>query len=200
MQDIELELRGECTETFDELKRQLDALATGVEETRVMAMFFGKMDGQGVDIRCRVTNGVGEVVTKIGDYHAHDRREVSVDVTREQVVGFAKMFSAMGFSNAKVGTRKIWKYVVDDIEVSLVRGVSGLGYVEFEKLVERENIEQARPLLEGLAERVGVVLWATGEEYYAFCQRLTDGEDWRFTGSEEDVVRLKSELGLISKK
>lgn len=200
MQDIELELRGECTETFDELKRRLDALAMGKEETRVMAMFFGEVEGQGVDIRCRVTNGVGEVVTKIGDYHAHDRREVSVDVTREQVVGFAKMFSAMGFSNAKVGTRKTWKYLIDGIDVSLVRGLSGLGYVEFEKLVAREEIERERPLLEALAERVGVVLWTTGEEYYVFCQRLTHDEDWRFTGSKEDVTRLESEIGFISKK
>ena len=194
MPDIELELRGECTNTFDDLKARLDVLAKGRHERRVMVMFFGEVAGKGVDIRCRVTNGVGEIVAKMGEYHAHDRREVSVSASAEQVVGFAKMFAAMGFSNAKVGTREMWKYEIDGIEVALVRGMSGLAYIEFEKIVLPDRVDEERPSLESLAERLEVTLWKTGEEYYAFCKRLTDDEDWKFSGSEEDVVKFEKSM------
>jgi len=194
MNNIELELRGECTTSFDELKRKLDALGEGRHERRTMVMFFGEVAGRGVDIRCRVTNGEAEVVAKMGEYHAHDRQEVSVDVGVEQVAEFARLFSAMGFVNAKVGARESFEYHIDDVDVSLVRGVSGLGYIEFERIISDSEIELERPKLEALAHKLDVKLWTTGEEYYAFCKRLTDEEDWKFTGSEADMVRLHNEL------
>ena len=158
-------------------------------------MFFGEVAGKGVDIRCRITNGEAEVVVKIGEYYAHDRREAAVAVSLDQMVEFAKMFSAMGFANAKVGKRESFEYHVDGVDVSLVRGMSGLGYIEFERVVASEReIEAERPKLEALAHKLGVKLWTTGEEYYAFCKRLTDDEDWRFTGSEEDMTRLKQQI------
>ncbi len=194
MRDIELELRGECTKTFDELKARLDALGSGRYEVRTMVMFFGEVAGRGVDLRCRVTNGDAEVVVKVGEYHAHNRRETSVEVNTEQMIGFARIFAAMGFENAKVGTRESFEYATDGMDVSLVRGMSGLAYIEFEKLVSGDEVDRERPLLEALARKLGVRLWTTGEEYYAFCKRLTDDEDWRFTGSSADVARLKEQI------
>lgn len=197
MQNIELELRGECTKEFDELKARLDALGEGRREVRTMVMFFGEVEDSGVDIRCRVTNGKAEVVVKVGDYHAHDRREVAVAVTLEQMMDFARMFAAMGFSNAKVGTRESFEYAIDGVDVSLVRGMSGLAYIEFERMVAlADEIEDELPKLEALAGKLGVRLWTTGEEYYAFCKRLTDDEDWQFTGSKEDMARLKNQIAL----
>lgn len=195
MLNIELELRGECTDDFDELKMRLDALGSGRCEVRTMVMFFGEVEDSGVDVRCRVTNGKAEVVVKVGDYHAHDRREVAVAVTLEQMTDFARLFSIMGFHNAKVGTRESWEYQVEGVDVSLVHGMSGLSYIEFERMVESaDEIEAERPKLEALAHKLGVSLWTTGEAYYAFCKRLTDDEDWRFTGSEEDMARLKNQI------
>lgn len=195
MQNIELELRGECTKEFDALKTKLDALGSGRCEVRTMVMFFGEVEDSGVDIRCRVTNGKAEVVVKVGAYHAHDRMEVATDVTVKQMIAFARMFAAMGFSNAKVGTRASFEYAINGVDVSLVRGMSGLGYIELERMVASAGeIEAERPKLEVLAHKLGVKLWTTGEEYYAFCKRLTDDEDWRFTGSEEDMARLKNQI------
>lgn len=204
MANIELELRGECTDDFEALKARLDALAEPCHEMRTMVMFFGEVAGEGVDIRCRVTNGKAEVVTKVGDYHAHDRREIAVDVTVEQVVAFAKLFAVMGFTsksgsapgknNAKVGTRESWEYQIDGVDVSLVRGMSGKAYVEFERLVDLEGLEGQKQELEALAHKLEVNLWTTGEEYYAFCRHFTELEDWKFTGSDKDMVRLKQEI------
>src|SRR3989338_5399555 len=200
MSHIELELRGECTETFDDLKRTLDALAKPRREVRTMVMFFGEVSGGGVDVRCRVTNGKGEVVVKVGDYHAHDRLEASVDVSVDQVVQFARLFALIGFTtqggarvnkkSSKVGTRESWEYHIDGIDVSLVRGMSGLAYIEFERRVTEQQVEEEKTRLEALSAKLNVDLWTTGEQFYAFCNRLTTDEDWEFTGSEEDVARL----------
>ena len=212
MPNIELEIRGECTDEFESLKKKLDELGEGRYETRTMAMFFGEVDGKGVDVRCRVTNsdaGVGaggkaEVVTKVGDYHAHDRKEIGIEVSVEQVVEFARMFALMGFvskggsctnkKSSKVGSRESWEYNIDGIDVSLVRGKSGLAYIEFEKIVSEGEVDEERGKLETLAEKLGVRLWTTGEQFYAFCNQFTTGEDWEFTGSDEDVERLKKEI------
>ncbi|MBI2484639.1 hypothetical protein HYW18_00570 [Candidatus Uhrbacteria bacterium] len=197
---IELELRGECTTNYDALKARLDKAAvdagtTPMEKRRTSVMCFGKMGEKKVDVRCRITNGEAEVVAKIGAFHAHDRTEVCEKVSLDQMVGFAKIFAAMDFSLVKVGTRFQTHYVVDGIDVTLAKGQSGLAYVEFEKMVENKNdLEKEQKLLETLATTLGVVLWKTGDEYYTFCDRLTNEEDWAFTGSRADEQRLLDQI------
>lgn len=197
---IELELRGECTDTYDELKKKLDAAAEkervpSVVERRTFVAFFGTVGEQGIDIRCRVTNGEAEVVAKVGAFHAHDRIEVSQNVSLEQMIGFAKMFVAMGFADTKVCFRHQVHYRIADVDVALVRSQSGLAYVELERQVsDAKELDVEKVKLEILAKQLGITLWKTGEEFYAFCRRLTVKDDWQFVGSNEDITRLYRQI------
>jgi adenylate cyclase class IV len=158
-------------------------------------MCFGSMGEKKVDIRCRITSGKAEVVAKIGAFHAHDRTEVTQEVSQDQMMGFARIFAAMDFSHVKVGTRFQIHYHIDGVEVTLARGQSALAYAEFE--VEAEygsQLEEEKKKLEDLAASLGVSLWKTGEEFYAFCDRLTNEEDWEFTSSDADMARLREQI------
>lgn len=197
---IELELRGECTNTYDELKSKLDAAAEKegtmpVVERRTFAAFFGEIGEKKIDVRCRVTNGKAEVVAKIGAFHAHDRTEIAQDVSLEQMIGFAKMFAAMGFANAKACFRHQVHYCIADADIVLVRSQSGLAYVELERQVsEAKELDTEKVKLETLAEQLGITLWKTGEEFYAFCKRLSVEDDWQFIGSGDDITRLRRQI------
>lgn len=194
---IELELRGECTQQYDGLKQRLAEASTTPpkEKRRVSVMCFGTMGEKNIDIRCRITNGNAEVVGKMGDFHAHNRTEVSQEVSLEQMIGLAKLFAAMDFKRVKVGTRIQVQYTIDDVVVDVARSNSGLAYIELERMVAHEDdVQKEKSALEELAKKLGVTLWEDGEAFQTFCARLTNEDDWIFTGSDEDCTRLLAEI------
>ena len=202
---IELELRAELR------PNQCDAVAAAlvregflVRETarRTMLMSFGRIgriaedEDQGVsetDIRCRITNGNAEVVVKIGGVHAHDRKEISTPISAEALPAFARVIAALNMCH-KVGSRTTHNYVRGEIIASIVSSPSGLAYLELEKMSDEAHAEQDRNELTALAELLGVTLMPGREAFIDFCNRLTQQDDWRFQGSEEDVTRFMQEI------
>jgi hypothetical protein len=200
--DIEVELRGEIRAgDIPALGRRLKAKGFKLEKRyrRTMAMSFGYVQGRGekratgkpqwADLRCRITNGKAEIMCKIGEGAAHNRREISVPVSKSDFLRFAEMFGSMGFFT-KVGTREGITYRKGKTQVALVKSPSGLAYVELEIMSDRAHEEKDVATLRTLAQELELTLMPGEKEFFAFCDRLTKQDDWLFKSTPADIKRL----------
>lgn len=202
---IELEVRAE-------IREEESALVTAAllergfvvknEARRTMLMSFGQIgriaedDHQEMietDIRCRITNGDAEVVVKLGSVHAHDRKEISTPIPGEALPAFARVIGALNMFH-KVGSRITKNYTRGEIIASVVSSRSGLSYLELEKISDEAHAEADRAELVALAKELGVVLIPGREAFLDLCARLTERDDWRFQGSEEEIERFMTEI------
>ena len=204
---IELEIRGEISPTaIPELRKKL--LKRGFKSIsttrRTMVMSFGTVAARGlnwdekkqdeIDVRCRITNGKAEVVTKIGRTSAANRIEVSVPVSLEEMFRFSQLFGAMPLFT-KAGSRQTENFKKGTITVSLVSSIpSKLSYIEIERMTTREKEEADLVVLRDLAKDLSIDLWETHQQYIDFCSLLTKQDDWAFEGTKEDIKRLKGDI------
>lgn len=201
---IELEVRAEILPTDrEQVARALERLGFVQKNStrRTMLMSFGRIsriaedEDQGTaetDIRCRVTNGSAEVVVKIGGVHAHDRKEISTSIEVDVLPAFARVIGALNMFH-KVGSRITTNYTRGEIVASIVASPSGIAYLELEKMSDETRAEQDRAELETLAHELKVTLLPGREAFIDLCNRLTEQDDWRFSGSEEEIVRFLEE-------
>lgn len=204
---IELEIRGEISpKELLALRKKLLGLGYKPSSTtrRTMVMSFGTVSASGlhwdekkkdeIDVRCRVTNGSAEVVAKIGRTSAHNRVEVSVPVSVEEMLKFAQLFGAMPLFT-KAGSRHTENFKKGTITVSLVSSIpSKLAYIEIERMTTRAKEAADLVVLRALAKELGVTLWETHQQYLDFCNVLTKKDDWEFGGSAADVKKLKADI------
>lgn len=206
---IELEIRGEVhASDIPALEQRLRRNRfTRLDTTRrTSVMSFGTVIGQGhhggthakerVDIRSRITNGHAEIVTKIGKADAHNRREIGHDADLEDMISFAQMFAAMGFFT-KVGSRNTVNYTRKKITISIVTSVSGLAYVEIEKMSDPEHEERDHAELRQLSKTLEIPIWPTHKAFVGFCDKIMKQDDWMFSGSTQDAKRLRAEIRKI---
>ncbi|MBP6945303.1 hypothetical protein KBD61_03490 [Patescibacteria group bacterium] len=203
---IELELRGELTSPQKDRVREAllkQGFAKKNETHRTMLMSFGIVGRiaedtdiaapQETDIRCRITNGQAEIVVKLGGVHAHDRREISTPVSPETLAQFARVIGSLNMLH-KVGSRFTENFVRDDITASIVSSKSGLAYLELEKMSDELHLKKDQQELNELAKTLDIPLWPDREAFIEFCTRLTNQDDWRFYGTEEDVRKFLLEI------
>lgn len=204
--NIELEVRGEIrAKDIPSIEHRLKTLGYTLTSTtrRTSIMSFGTIDAAGknwrtgkkdeVDVRCRITNGKAEVVTKIGRTSAANRVEISVPTSLQDMVAFSRLFAAMPFFT-KVGSKATKNYQKDPITISLVTSPSGLAYIEIEKMTDRAHEKEEERQLRQLAKDLGVTLWTTHGQFVTFCDRLTKRDDWAFHGTTADLKRLQREI------
>lgn len=204
---VELEIRGEIKPTeITILRQRLKKLGFKATTTtrRTSVMSFGTASASGlgwnhkkkdeVDVRCRMTNGQAEVVTKIGRTSAANRIEVSVPVSKEDLLRFARLFGAMPLFT-KVGSRVTENFEKDDVTVSLVSSIpSLLSYIEIERMTTREKEAGDLKILQAIAKDLYVTLWRTHKQFIDFCARLTKEDDWEFAGTDADLKRLEQDI------
>jgi hypothetical protein len=207
--NIELEIRGEVTKReIPALKKRILALGFTHDSStrRTSIMSFGHVipnperkviEERFVDIRCRITNGIMELVEKLGPLNAHNRKEISVPIkTLDDLFALGKFFGAMPFWS-KVGSRLNDNFINGKICITLTQSVSGYAYIEIEKITDRAHEERDHVILKKIADELGILLWKTKEELCTFCDRLDQIEDWRFYGTDADIKRLKKEIKKI---
>ena len=197
-------LRGEIRPDFPRIRKQLSVLGfrRANATRRLSVMFFGVVHGyrkggntggkEHVDLRCRITNGDAEIVTKVGK-DVTSRLEIRRAVSHEDLVAFSQMFAAMGFFG-KVGSKLTENFQHGSILISLVQSPSGLAYIELEKMTDQNNERKDRKELVRVARAIDVRIWKSQKEFRAFCDQLTTQDDWKYCGSPADVKRLKREI------
>lgn len=196
--NIEIELRAEIS------LKQIDGLLDHLKEKnkllsqtkRLSVMFLGNVNQTNFDIRVRMSSdGNAELVIKKGDFHAHDRVELSQKITKDQFIGIIKIFSLFGFQS-KITERENFVFdLEDDITIVLVKAGS-IAYVEVEKMSDNKNTDVVRKRLLKIIEDLQLKSINNGGEFNELCNRLTKYSDWIFNGSTSDIEKLKKMMVL----
>jgi len=194
--NIELELRAEVSlNQFEKLLADLNKKNNLLSHTkRLSVMFLGPVGKSKFDIRVRIdSNGKSELVVKKGDYHAHDRMEISQEISKNQFMGTVKIFSMLNLQS-KVTERENFLFNMgNDITMVLVKAGS-IAYVEIEKMSHEKNIDENKADLLSIIDGFKLKLINNGEEFNELCDRLTKFSDWVFDGSAESINKLEGML------
>jgi hypothetical protein len=196
IKNIELELRAEVSlDYFQELLSDLEK--NTVKKTfskRLSVMFLGNVNESNFDIRVRInSNGEAELVLKKGDFHVHDRIEVSQNIEKDQFLGLVDVFSLLKFK-AKVTERENFDFDLGNgITLVLVRADS-IAYIEIEKMSHKEDLEKNRTELLKILKKLKLKPIEDDEEFHELCHRLTKYSDWKLDCSQKARDRLESML------
>ncbi len=148
--NIEIEIRGPLSkEQFDNMILFLDKKGKKLtEKNRVLIDYSTFLEG-GVekrkkDIRLRVTNGVPEIIVKLGEWGGTDqRKELSVLTNSNSFDTLVEIFGELGFVKGMLCVRKSKVYEYKGVEFALVEVPNHSYYYEAEKMAyENESAEQ----------------------------------------------------------
>jgi len=158
--NIEIEIRGPLSkEKFDNLVKLFeDKGKKAMEKERIMIDYStflkGGVRNRKKDIRLRVTNGIPEIIVKIGRWGgAEQRKELSVLAKQGEFDTLVEIFGEIGFIKGMLGVRKSKVYVYKEIEFALVEVPGHSYYYEAEKMAHSK--EKADKILKEMTEICG---------------------------------------------
>lgn len=150
--NIEIEIRGPLSKgEFDNLVKLFEVKGKKTsEKDRVLIDYSTFLEG-GVekrkkDIRLRVTNGIPEIIVKVGEWGENEqRKELSAFTKPGEFDTLVEIFGELGFSKGMLCVRKSKVYVYKDIEFALVEVPGHSYYYEAEKMAN--NTENGDELI-----------------------------------------------------
>src|SRR3990167_4265651 len=144
--NIEIEIRGPLTkEKFDNLVCLFDARAKKItEKDRVSIDYYtfleGGVENRHKDIRLRVTNGIPEIIVKVGEWGgAEQRKELSAFTKEGEFDTLVEIFGTLGFCKGMLCVRKSKVYEYEGIEFALVEVPGHSYYYEAEKMAHEKE-------------------------------------------------------------
>lgn len=148
--NIEIEIRGPLSKRrFYDLVHFFDKEGKKItEKNRVLIDYStfleGGVENRKKDIRLRVTNGVPEIIVKIGEWGGTDqRKELSVLTNPNSFDALVEIFGELGFTKGMLCVRKSKVYEYKRVEFALVEVPNHSFYYEAEKMAhENESAEQ----------------------------------------------------------
>lgn len=152
---IEVEIRGPLSkEKFESLKSFFESKGKKItDKNRVLIDYSTFLEGgiknRQKDIRLRVTNGIPEIIVKIGAWGGTEhRKELSVFTKPGEFDTLVEIFAALGFSKGALCVRKSKVYEYKDIEFALVEVPGHSYYYEAEKMASEK--EDADSIISGI--------------------------------------------------
>lgn len=144
--NIEVEVRGPLSkEEFQNLIIFFETKTIKIcDKDRVLLDYSTFLDDEiesrKKDIRLRVTNGVPEIIVKLGEWgEKEQRKELSVFAKSGEFDTLVEIFGELGFSKAMLCERKSKVYKYKGIEFALVEVPNHSYYFEAEKMATNEN-------------------------------------------------------------
>ncbi|PIU76359.1 hypothetical protein COX95_02685 [bacterium CG_4_10_14_0_2_um_filter_33_32] len=164
-ENIEVELRGPLSkEKFLELENFFKNNGNfKSNKERVLIDYSTFLPEEGIekrqkDIRLRVTNGVPEIVVKLGNWGGDENREeISVLAKEGNFDNLVKIFGILGLQKGMLCVRKSKVYDYQEIEFALVEVPDHSFYFEAEKVISREDdIENTRKEIREVCHGLGL--------------------------------------------
>lgn len=148
--NIEIEIRGPLSkEKFNSLVGFFDKEGKKLtEKDRILIDYStfleGGVENRKKDIRLRVTNGIPEIIVKLGKWGGADqRKELSVLTNPNSFATLVEVFGELGFTKGMLCSRKSKVYEYKEVEFALVEVPNHSFYYEAEKMAhENESAEQ----------------------------------------------------------
>ncbi|MBU0999129.1 hypothetical protein KKG24_02350 [Patescibacteria group bacterium] len=177
--NIEIEIRGPLSkEEFDNLVKFFEEKGKKTsEKDRVLIDYSTFLEG-GVekrkkDIRLRVTNGIPEIIVKVGEWGGTEqRKELSVFTKPGEFDTLVEIFGELGFSKGMLCVRKSKVYEYKDIEFALVEVPGHSYYYEAEKMASNnENGDELIKELENVCKELKLNIFDK-KQFFEYVDKL----------------------------
>jgi len=162
--NIEVEVRGPLSkEKFEDLVSFFKAKGEELTEKNRVSIDYsvfldGGVEDREKDIRLRVTNGIPEIIVKIGKWEGvEQRKELSVFTKQGEFDKLVEIFAALGFHKGMLCVRKSKVYEYKGIEFALVEVPGHSYYYEAEKMAHaKENADDLIEKIKNTCKELGL--------------------------------------------
>lgn len=201
--NIEVELRGLLSsDEYNNLKAFFDENAQKKEEKdRILIDYStflpGGVEERKKDIRLRVTNGIPEIIIKLGEWGGSEqRKELSVKTAPGTFDLLTEIFAALGYNKGVLAVRKSHVYEYKDTEFALVEVPGHSYYFEAEKMAHAgEDTEELIQEINTICAELDLTVF-TKEDFFAYIQKLNQEANGIFNASEATPNFFKENYGL----
>ena len=177
--NIEIEIRGPLSkEKFKELTRVFEKKGKKItEKNRVLIDYSTflpeRIENRKRDIRLRVTNGIPEIIIKIGRWGGVDqRKELSILTEPGKFDALVEIFGVLGFVKGMLCVRKSQVYEYKSVEFALVEVPEHSYYFEAEKMVsKRENIAKITNEIRNTCYNLGLDVFSR-KQFFEYVDKL----------------------------
>ncbi|NTW30439.1 MAG: CYTH domain-containing protein [Candidatus Moranbacteria bacterium] len=202
--DIEVELRGLLTkEQYDGLNETLSGkVGLKEEKYRILLDYSTFLPGEGIedrkkDIRVRVTNGVPEIVVKLGSWGGSEsRKELSFKGSPGSFDTLVEIFGNLGFTKAVLCERRTKAYDYKGVEFALVEVPGHSYYFEAEKMAHGEaDMAEVESEIRAVCEELGLSI-LTKEDFFKYIDTLNREANAVFEFDSHTENRFRDEFGV----
>ena len=201
--NIEIEIRGPILkDKYDSLVKFFDSEGKKItEKDRVSIDYSVFLDGgvedRNKDIRLRVTNGIPEIVVKMGSWGGTEqRKELSVFTKPGEFDKLTEIFSALGLNKGMLCVRKSKVYEYKDIEFALVEVPGHSYYYEAEKMAHsKENSDEIIKELRVVCAELGLSVFDK-RQFFDYIHQLNKEVNEVFEYKPDRANYFKDRFGL----
>jgi len=181
-----VEIKPQSFKSYIQLfKKNYDLLS---HTSRLSYMGFTITKDSSTDLRSRITNGESEVVLKLGKLHAKDRVEITQKIGKDELVGFAKIFSHLSSRNF-IAERETYNFnTKEGVVISVVKSAH-ISYIEFEILCDPKEVKANDKIIKELVSKLGLRV-LTDKEFNSLNSRLEAKDDWKFCDNPKNIDKL----------
>ncbi|MFA5954874.1 MAG: hypothetical protein WC817_05085 [Patescibacteria group bacterium] len=203
MKDIEVEIRGPLSaERYAKARSFFDANAKKLtEKNRILIDYSTFLPGgvkeRTTDIRLRITNGIPEIIVKVGAWGGTEqRRELSVTTPPGTFDTLTEIFASLGYTKGILCVRQSHVYEYRGIEFALVEVPGHSFYYEAEKMAHADEDGDAltREIMTVCAELDLPVF--DKEEFFAYVEKLNNEANEVFDAAVEKPNYFKERFSL----
>lgn len=177
--NIEVEVRGQLSkEKFEDPERLFGVEGKKIaEKDRVLIDYStfleGGVENRRKDIRLRVTNGIPEIVVKVGAWGGtENRKELSVLARIGDFDTLVEIFGELGFCKGVLCLRKSKVYEYKDIEFALVEVPGHSYYYEAEKMASsKENADEIIKEIKNVCGELGLDVFDK-KQFFEYIDKL----------------------------
>lgn len=172
--DIEVEIRGPLTkDEFNKLDTFLQK--EGVfkqKKERILIDYSSGMENRTKDIRIRETNGVPEIVLKLGSWGGTEsREEISIKTESGKFESLVKVFGELGYEKGVLCIRNSMVYDFKGIEFALVEVPNHSFFFEAEILATPETALDAENEIKKICEELNLKIFSK-DDFFEYVNTL----------------------------
>ncbi|MEK7522415.1 MAG: hypothetical protein AAB569_02470 [Patescibacteria group bacterium] len=177
--NIEIEIRGPLSkEKFEDLVKFFEGNGKKKsEKDRVLIDYStfleGRVENRKKDIRLRVTNGIPEIIVKVGEWGGNEqRKELSVFTKQGEFDTLVEIFGELGFGKGMLCVRKSKVFEYKDIEFALVEVPNHSFYYEAEKMASgSENADKLIKEIENVCKELNLDIFDR-KQFFDYIEKL----------------------------
>ena len=204
--DIEVEVSGPLTkDKFKELVEFLGKNGRKIDEKHRVLIDYSTFLGDGLenrdkDIRLRITNGVPEIIVKLGRWGGENqRKELSVFAEHGSFDRLAQVFGELGYKRGMLCERISRVYDYKGVEFALVEVPGHSFHYEAEMMTEAGETEGTMEEIRKICAELGLEIW-DDRGYFDYIEKLNIEANTIFDYDEYFEGDLEKKFGFEAKK